>query len=208
MKKTSTNILTMEMFASKATENLGLAYNNLIGLKGSMDKMHEIPSYLMPFYKSTLKAMAQVGKAKDTAYNVQMNLRKERRRMASNNETLEGLRKVYAHDPFAAIEIAEALDFDISPKTAAHFQEGKKWYVDSSFINLVQRVYPQAELRHMGFGEFYLNTPDGRLDFNRSRGISFEGQVGRSHLLEDDQRGKVISKAIEYMEKAKKSLRM
>lgn len=90
-------------------------------------------------------------------------------------------------------------------KTANHHEEGGKWYGDTDFINRVQYVYPGAELHHMGFGEFYLTTPDGRLDFDRGRGKDFSGQSGRSHLLTDDKHGKVIEKAIELMERANKS---
>jgi hypothetical protein len=90
----------------------------------------------------------------------------------------------------------------------AHHQDGKKWYVDTDFINKVQYAYPKAVLNHMGFGEFYLETPDGRLDFNRMAGKNFDGQSGRSHLLQDDKNGKVIKKAIKHMERARKSERL
>ena len=88
---------------------------------------------------------------------------------------------------------------------AHHHREGKDWYVDSDFVNLVQRVYPSSRLEHMGFGEFYLDTPDGKLEFVRVSGKYFPGQSGRSHLLEDDAGGAVIKKAIKLMERARKS---
>lgn len=93
-------------------------------------------------------------------------------------------------------------------KWGAHHFDGSKWYVDTAFINAVQHVYPGGHLRHMGFGEFVLDTPDGRLDFDRMRGKNFPGQSGRSHQIYDDAKGKVVEKAIMLMEKAKKSEKM
>jgi hypothetical protein len=88
---------------------------------------------------------------------------------------------------------------------AGHHKEGNKWYVDTSFINTIQRVYPNSSLEHMGFGEFYLETPDGNLEFDRMRGKDFDGQSGRSHLLYDNAGGKVVKKAIQLMERSGKS---
>jgi len=90
-------------------------------------------------------------------------------------------------------------------KFGAHHEENGKWYVDTDFINAVQYVYPRSTLQHMGFGEFYLETPDGRLDFDRMHGKDFPGASGRSHLLSDDKHGRVMDKAIRYMERARKS---
>ena len=90
-------------------------------------------------------------------------------------------------------------------RVAAHHQEGKDWYVDTAFINASKRFYPRSELRHLGFGEFELVTPDGTLQFDRMRGKDFPGQSGRSHKLYDDAHGKVIAKAIQYAERANQS---
>ena len=68
-------------------------------------------------------------------------------------------------------------------KTAGHHQgTDGKWYVDTAFINKCQRV-PGVSVEHMGFGEFYAETPKGRVDFDRMRGKKFEGQSGRSHQM-------------------------
>jgi len=90
-------------------------------------------------------------------------------------------------------------------KTAAHHFDGKYWYGDTVFINQVQYVYPGAELKHLGFGEFVLETPDGKMDFDRGKGQDFPGQSGRSHRLYDNKGGKVVEKAIALMERAHKS---
>ena len=99
-------------------------------------------------------------------------------------------------------------DFDrrVAGSIGHHHQEGGKWYADTAFINAVSRVYPGSSLEHMGFGEFYLNTPDGKLEFDRGRGKDFEGKSGRSHQLYDDAGGKVVKKAIQLMERAGKSV--
>jgi len=64
-----------------------------------------------------------------------------------------------------------------------------KTYVDSNFLNSVKRIrdtFPH-ELKSMGFGEFYLETPEGKVQFDRSRGQSVQGTVadfvGRAHQL-------------------------
>ena len=64
--------------------------------------------------------------------------------------------------------------------------EGKT-YVDSAFIGAVQYAVEGAELHHMGFGEFYLTTPVGKVEFDRMRGVPFAGQSGRSHLVYGDE---------------------
>lgn len=59
---------------------------------------------------------------------------------------------------------------------------GGKVYVDTAFINSVGPV-PGVYVHHMGFGEFYADTPAGRVDFDRMHGKDFAGQSGRSHEL-------------------------
>ncbi len=61
-----------------------------------------------------------------------------------------------------------------------------KVYVDTAFLNAVQHKVPGSELVHMGYGEFYLKTPKGKVQFDRMRGVDFEGQSGRSHLVYGD----------------------
>jgi hypothetical protein len=66
-----------------------------------------------------------------------------------------------------------------------HAEIGGKIYVDSNFLNSVRKIrdtFP-SEMKHLGFGEFYLETPKGKIDFDRSRGQDFPGMVGRSHQL-------------------------
>jgi len=85
-----------------------------------------------------------------------------------------------------------------------HYKYGKKWYGDTGFVQFSQGVLPNSELKHMGFGEFYLETPDGKVQFARG-GKEFTGQVGRSHEIYDDANGKIVAKLIKAMEKKKKS---
>jgi hypothetical protein len=61
-------------------------------------------------------------------------------------------------------------------------------YVDTDFVNRVQRL-PGVSVEHMGFGEFYVQTPKGRVEVDRMRGKPFEGQSGRSHKFYDDKGG-------------------
>ena len=70
-----------------------------------------------------------------------------------------------------------------------HAEIDGKMYVDSNFLNSVRKIrdtFP-SELKSMGFGEFYLVTPKGKVQFDRSRGQSVQGTipsfVGRAHQL-------------------------
>ena len=76
---------------------------------------------------------------------------------------------------------------------------GGKIYVDSNFINLTKGILSRSSLEHLGMGEFYLETPNGNVDFDRMRGKSFEGQVGRSHQLTDNVGGKLMKELIHKM---------
>lgn len=73
-------------------------------------------------------------------------------------------------------------------------------YVDSDFANRVQRL-SYVELNHMGFGEFEVITPEGKVEIDRMRGKPFEGMSGRSHKFYDDKGGTHIAmKIIKDME--------
>ena len=69
---------------------------------------------------------------------------------------------------------------------AHHTDPTGKTYVDTAFINMSGRI-PGVSIGHMGMGEFYAETPKGRVDFDRMRGKDFPGQSGRSHLLRGDK---------------------
>jgi predicted RNA methylase len=60
---------------------------------------------------------------------------------------------------------------------------GDRIYGDTSFLTAAGQL-PRFSVRHQGFGEFALDTPNGEVSFNRSAGVDFPGQTGRSHLLE------------------------
>lgn len=92
---------------------------------------------------------------------------------------------------------------------AHHYVAGGKIYVDTAFINTVQHVIAGANLKHMGFGEFSLETPDGEIEFDRMRGKEFPGQSGRSHQMYDRSGGQKAADAIiKEMERKGKSERV
>lgn len=101
--------------------------------------------------------------------------------------------------------VLSKLDLRKEAGTASHHKDGDKWYGDTPFVSTVSSVYPDSKLEHLGFGEFYLETPDGTLEFDRMRGKDFPGKTGRSHLLYDNAGGKVVEKAVRLMEQAGKS---
>jgi len=83
-----------------------------------------------------------------------------------------------------------------------YLEERGKIYVDSNFINKSSGILPNSELKHMGFGEFYIDTPKGSVQFAR-QGNKIEGFVGRVHKMYDDQNGKLVKQLIDGMEKQK-----
>jgi len=72
---------------------------------------------------------------------------------------------------------------------AHHVAPDGKIYVDTAFINASGRL-SGMKVEHMGFGEFYLETPKGRIEFDRMRGKDFPGKSGRSHLLHPPKEAK------------------
>ena len=82
-------------------------------------------------------------------------------------------------------------------ETKAHFKiENGEVFVDSNFVNQSQNNLPNSELKHYGFGEFYLETPDGQIDFARKEDKT-DGFVGRTHKLRGDN--ELILKLIKSM---------
>jgi len=86
-----------------------------------------------------------------------------------------------------------------------HLGADDQWYVDSNFINYCKNVLPGSELKHAGFGEFYLKTRDGDVQFDRSAGKKFSGQVGRSHKIYDDRGDSLVDNLIDKMVKLGKT---
>jgi hypothetical protein len=73
-------------------------------------------------------------------------------------------------------------------------------YVDTDFVNRVQKL-PGVSVEHMGYGEFYVQTPKGRIEVDRMRGKPFKGQGGRPHKFYDDKGGMDAAKwVIDQME--------
>jgi hypothetical protein len=91
---------------------------------------------------------------------------------------------------------------------AHHVTPDGKIYADSDFLNALHKVRG-VTLKHMGFGEFYAETPKGRVDFDRMRGKDFPGQGGRSHLLYGERGDKRAPEwLVAQMEKARASDRV
>lgn len=74
-------------------------------------------------------------------------------------------------------------------------------YVDTAFIQASQKL-PGCTLKHMGMGEFSLQTPKGGVEFDRMRGKPFEGMSGRPHKFYDTEGygNKVAQWVVEQME--------
>ena len=96
--------------------------------------------------------------------------------------------------PKEVVELKEEMEkksFDLLPSEIArqaasgghHFIDADgSVYVDTAFLNSIRGI-PGTSLEHLGFGEFYAETPKGQVDFDRMRGKEFPGQSGRSHKL-------------------------
>ena len=73
---------------------------------------------------------------------------------------------------------------------AHHVAPDGSIYADTGFLNSLR--LPNVELRHLGFGEFVVETPKGEVEFDRMRGKPFPGMTGRSHLIYDNN-GKMVA---------------
>jgi len=63
-----------------------------------------------------------------------------------------------------------------------YFQSEGTIFVDSNFVNFSKGKIPNSELKHYGYGDFYLDTPNGEIGFYRV-GKDIDGFVGRTHKL-------------------------
>ena len=70
--------------------------------------------------------------------------------------------------------------------------------VDSDFVNFCKGKLPNSELKHAGGGDFFLQTPDGMISFDRTNG-SLDGMSGRAHQVSDNQGGKLLALLIKKM---------
>jgi len=143
------------------------------------------------FFESDLPKLRKMGKAVHKAKALL-----EGHLYRFQRQARDDLKAVGKSASFIEVEGAKGVE-------GAHHQDGKDWYVDTEFINHSQRVYPGATLRHMGMGEFVLETPDGDVEFDRMRGKKFEGQSGRSHQLYGAE--KAVKKLLKLMESKGKS---
>ena len=90
----------------------------------------------------------------------------------------------------------------------AHHELNGKMYADTAFLNALHGI-PGVSVEHMGFGEFYVDTPKGRVEFDRMRGKDFPGVSGRSHSVYDDEHGSgATAWLIEEVERRGKSTRV
>lgn len=70
--------------------------------------------------------------------------------------------------------------------------------VDSDFVNSCKGKLPNSELKHAGMGDFFLQTPDGMISFDRTNG-KLDGMSGRAHQVSDNQGGKLLALLIKKM---------
>lgn len=91
---------------------------------------------------------------------------------------------------------------------AHHVAPDKSIYADTGFLNGLYKM-PGVEVHHMGFGEFYITTPKGRVEVDRMRGKEFPGMSGRPHLLYDEDGGKAATEwLVKEVEADKRSDRL
>jgi len=137
---------------------------------------------------------------------------KNAQRAANNRyEKYHGLSKdatKKAADKRAAANRAEEAAADKAREAGKVVKPGKveghrmtadgKHIADTGFMNRTGGALPGFSMEHMGFGEFYLKGPGGRIDFARG-GPEFEGQSGRSHYMYDDAGGELVEKLLDAM---------
>ena len=65
-----------QVAASSLTRKVGEAYTAAVSLKLMYDKWHELPPEHKKIYKRTMSVIDQMGRAKDDAYQSQMELKR------------------------------------------------------------------------------------------------------------------------------------
>ena len=79
------------------------------------------------------------------------------------------------------------------------YKKGKGLFVDSDFVNSSKGKLPNSELKHAGYGDFFLDTPNGKVYFIRTS-EKFDGMSGRAHRITDnEQNGKLVAQLIKKM---------
>ena len=78
-------------------------------------------------------------------------------------------------------------------------------YVDTDFVQAAQSCFPNSPLKHIGMGDFMLDTPEGEIVFSR-KSKTMPGFNGRCHDASDSKGGKLVLKLISNMKAKKKTL--
>lgn len=79
------------------------------------------------------------------------------------------------------------------------YKKEDKLFVDTNFINRSSGRIVNGELKHMGFGEFYIKCPKGTIQFAR-QSTKFGGMSGRNHRMYDDCGGALVDSLLKNME--------
>ena len=64
----------------------------------------------------------------------------------------------------------------LAAQKAHHHFDGKDYFVDTAFMRNAKNALKGYHLNHMGFGEFELVGPGGRVQFDQMRGKDFPGR--------------------------------
>ena len=119
------------------------------------------------------------------------------RRLVFNNTDAEVKR---AMEKFIPLHTSLNLEHLNEEEYMGHYKiKGKDIFVDTNFVNKSKGVL-DGRLKHMGFGEFYLSTSQGDVQFIRTS-EKISGFVGRAHRLSDNKDGKLADKLVKQMVK-------
>ena len=101
-----------------------------------------------------------------------------------NGETIKPVNEYWIKKGAEPLSSPSGTPKSKTDENKAHFQADAlgNVFVDSNFVNQSQGNLPNTELKHYGFGDFYLQTPDGNIDFIRTSEEK-EGFVGRTHKM-------------------------
>lgn len=72
------SLADFQRLSAKATEQIGLAYNSILALKGAYDTFEEIPNAEQKRYGSLQPMLSKLGKLKQDMYNIEMQLKRKR----------------------------------------------------------------------------------------------------------------------------------
>jgi len=113
-----------------------------------------------------------------------------RRAVEEGKEVAPAVLKDYRGQHWADAALAKPAEAEAPAPidTAPHYvrEDDGRVYVDTNFLNAVEKAIPDSKVAHLGMGDFELTMPGGSVKFIRADEHPIPGKVGRAHHVVGD----------------------